>query len=495
MKPWQKQKEKTDLPLIAASLTAIGVGVGLIVGFMLGIAPVLLLALPLIAVAGFFSLRHFEYSVVILLVLRSTIDSFSEQQLTALFAIGIDFLAISVVVFRCLCKEKVHVDRMLIFFALWCASQAIWVILLPLGGLGMGSWLLSDALREWIRIFSWLMVYLLIMQFKERISPKTVVTLLFWSLLMPLVIAVLQMTVPSVLPPEFSIHGVGAVATGPVGDELRVRGSLGHPNGFATMLFFFIGLTYWKFQSSTKPRWPWLLLLCLLAFFYVTAKALFSLVMIAVFVVIVVSRRLSLATLLGGILLLATVIGLFGSTEFGQERLASISATPLLNPDIDITRAILMSNWDYNSFNWRLSQWYMLWQRWEEYPWLGYGLGLSLQTAGNGFLPHNDYIRAMIEGGLVGLGAFLSFFVAQMLHLFRLFQTTVGEQKQLCFVLFAMVPAILMGMLTENIWSHTMLYFYWWTTVAVAGWDWDERSHLSFHELQSDPMSIYPTEQ
>ncbi|NJN29040.1 MAG: O-antigen ligase family protein [Synechococcales cyanobacterium RM1_1_8] len=476
--------------MLTIALSAIGVGLGLIIGFLAGVAPIALLAVPMLVAVSFVMLRHFEYSVIMLLVLRSAIDSFSEQQLTVAFALGVDALAIAVVILRLLSRQKIHLDRMWIFFALWCAVQGIWVVLLPLGGLGMGGWMLSDGLREWVRIFSWLMAYLLVMQLKGKVPPKTVITLLFWSLLVPLLVAVLQMTVPSILPPEFSIHGVGAEAAGPVEDELRVRGSLGHPNGLATMLFFFLGLTYWKWQSATQPKWPWLLLLGILSGFYVTTKALFSLVMITVFMAIVVARRLSLGSLLGGGLIVALILTLFGSTEFGQERLASIGSTPLLNPDIDITRAILMSNWDYNSFNWRLSQWYLLWQRWEEYPWLGYGLGLSLQTAGNGFLPHNDYIRAMIEGGLIGLGTYLMFFVGQMLHLFRLFQTTTGDQRQLCFILFAMVPAILMGMLTENIWSHTMLYFYWWTAVAVAGWDWDERSQTPEIEPQLKPSII-----
>jgi hypothetical protein len=32
-------------------------------------------------------------------------------------------------------------------------------------------------------------------------------------------------------------------------------------------------------------------------------------------------------------------------------------------------------------------------------------------------------------------------------------------------------------MITENIWSHTTFFFYWWTLFGVAGWNWNERQN------------------
>lgn len=464
--------------MLVVCITFLALGLGLIIGFLAGLSPYILLSVPCVIASSFLLLRHFEYSVIALLILRSAIDSFTEQQLTALFAVSLDCLAILAVSVRLFTRQRIYIDRMWLFFAIWLAVQSLWVVLLPLGGLGMGGWLLSDALREWIRLFSWLMAYLLVMQLQEKLAPQKIINLLFLALLAPLSVALVQIIFPSILPPVLSINGV-AIASAAIETEVRIRGTIGHPNGLATLLFFFLGLAYWKSRTALKYRFSWLVVLAILAGFYVTAKSLFSLVMLAVFITVIVARRFSLVSMFVGLAFLLLVILLFGSSDFGQARLASISATPLFNPDLDINRAILMSNWDYNSFNWRLSQWYLLIQRWKEYPWLGYGLGLSLQTAGNGFLPHNDFIRAIIEGGVVGLTTYLALFIAQMLHLFRLFQKTTGEQKQLCFILFAMVPAIMMGMVTENIWSHTMLYFYWWTVVAVAGWDWNSSLHSS----------------
>jgi O-antigen ligase len=170
------------------------------------------------------------------------------------------------------------------------------------------------------------------------------------------------------------------------------------------------------------------------------------------------------------------VIFLFGSTEFGQERLGSIAETPLGNPDIDIWRAILLSKGDGNSFNWRIAQWTDLLQQWQHFPILGYGLGISAHVSANGLYAHNDYVRALVEGGIVGLVTFLLFLGAQAVHLIRLFrQAAPGTgQRELCVVLLAILLAIPVGMITENIWSHTTLFFYWWTLFSVAGWNWNE---------------------
>jgi O-antigen ligase len=177
------------------------------------------------------------------------------------------------------------------------------------------------------------------------------------------------------------------------------------------------------------------------------------------------------------VLLFGLVIVLFGSTEFGQERLGSLSKTPLGNPDIDIWRAILLSQGDNNSFNWRLSQWYLELNVWQHYPILGYGLGLSIPAAANGFLPHNDYIRALVEGGMVGLVVFLLFIFAQIMRLVWLIRNAPpgSAQRNLCLVLMAILLALPVAMITENIWSHTMLFLYWHSVLAVAGWDWNEQ--------------------
>ncbi|HEY9633638.1 MAG TPA: O-antigen ligase family protein, partial [Coleofasciculaceae cyanobacterium] len=359
----------------------------------------------------------------------------------------------------------------------WVLLQGVWVVLLPLGGLGLDGSVLLDSIREWIRLFSWVMVYLLVMQLKDRIPPKQIVHSLFWALLLPLTVAVLQMFVPSVLPPMLGPQSGTEFSGGaPSEGSSRIKGTLGHPNTFVTFTLMFMGLTYWRLNQS-KQRWPWMILLGLLAFFFVSTKSLFGLMMLGTFIVVMIAPRLNLPSLLGGILLFVVVIGLFGSTEFGKERLGSIGQTPLGNPDIDIWRAILLSAGDGNSFNWRIMQWTYLLGQWQLHPILGYGLGISTYVSTNKLYPHNDYVRALVEGGIVGLLTFLIFFIVQIVRLIRIYRdhSATREQRDLCLVMLAIILAIPVGMITENIWSHTTLFFYWWTLFGVVGWNWNER--------------------
>jgi O-Antigen ligase len=465
--------QANQAPRHAIWIGLLAVVLGTAVGLLSGANPLVLgLALGVVvAVVSFFA--RFEQVVLGLLVFRSAIDCFILLQLPAAFAIGLDALTILYVVVMLLTKQTIHTDKFLYFFVGWLLVQGLWVMLLPLGGLGFGGSYLSDSIREWIRLLSWVMVYFLILQLKNRLPPEQVITTLFWSLLIPLTVALIQMVAPSILFGELSINSGGDLNT--LADEgSRVRGTMGHANGLATHIFLFIGLTWWKLGQA-KQRLPWLILLGVLVFFFVGTKALFSLMMLAVFFFALLIPRLSILNLLGTLLIFGLVIALFGSTEFGQERLGSISQTPLLNPDIDISRAILLQQGDNNSFNWRLAQWYMLLGHWKDYPILGYGLGLSIQVAGNGFLPHNDYVRFLVEGGIVGLATSLSLFVVQGIRLTQFLSSTDKESSKhsLSLIMLAMLLAIPVGMITENIWGHTMLFFYWWTIFAVLGWDWD----------------------
>ncbi len=448
--------------------------VGFAGGVVTGIQP-LYMGLGIgVAVVLIYFFASFPQAVLMLLIVRSSIDIFSKQQIPSALAIGIDALTLIYVGLLLLQQKKVQTDTFWWFFLGWVLLQGIWVILLPLGGLGLDGSYLVDSLREWVRLFSWLMVYLLVMQLKDQVDPEAMLSQLLLGLIPPLTLAFLQMVVPSILPPLLSADGGGEIMS-MSGEESRIRGTLGHPNGFATYLLLFIGLTWWKLGGA-KQRLPWLLLLGVIAMFFVSTKALFSLMMLGVFVLVLIAPRLDLLKIIGGITFLTLVIGLFASTPFGQERLSSLSNTPLLNPDIDVSRAILLSKGDYNSFNWRLGQWTYLLEQWQQYPLLGYGLGLSVFVSTNQLLPHNDYVRALVDGGIVGLITFILFFLVQGVWLLRLIKSPLISQSQqrLCEILLAFLVAVPVGMITENIWSHTTLFFYWWTIFALAGMQWKQ---------------------
>lgn len=474
---------------LAFRVTIGGVVVGLVAGFLAGAQPLYLgLALgAVIAVVYFFA--DFERAVLGLLILRSSLDIFSAQQIPAAFAIGLEVLTLLYVAVLLLTHRNVHTDRFWWFFAGWIALQGLWVIFLPLGGLGMDGSFLPNSLREWVRLFSWLMVYLLVMQLKDTTPPQKVVSWLFWALVIPLTVAALQLFVPSLLPPL--LVGATDEIAAPVTEVSRVRGTFGMANTFATFLILFILLTWWKL-GRVRQRLPWIVLLGSLVFFLVNTKSLFTLIMMAIAVLVMIAPRLSVVNLLGGVVLFAAFIGLFASSEMGQERLGSLADTPLFNQDMDISRAVLLSNSDNNSFNWRLAQWTYLLQAWQQYPILGYGLLTCPVLTVLTNYAHNEYVRALTEEGIIGLIAFLVFLGAQIWHLLKLFhQAPEGsDRRRLCLALLAMLFAMIFGMITENIWTHTVLFMYWWTLFAVAGWDWDESRTYKNSVSSNSPFEI-----
>lgn len=461
---------------LAPAILAAGISIGLAAGFLVGVEPTLLILFFVAFTTLFYFFKNFEQTVLGLLILRSSLDIFSAQQVPAAFAIGLDVLTLLYIAIQLVSRQKVQTDGFWWFFAGWVAIQGLWVVLLPLGGLGLDGSALPDAIREWIRLFSFLMIYLLVLQLKEQISPDKVINALFLSLVAPLAAAFLQAFLPaSMLPKILS----ASVTTGEIGEASRINGTLGHPNSFATFALLFLGLTLWKLSHSRR-RLFWALLLPIIAFFVVATQSLTGLVMLLTFALAFFLPRLSFLSLLAGILLIAIIAALFLSTEAGQERLNELYSTPLLNPDIDWSRSVAMqlssSSAQANSFNWRVTQWTFLLKSWQDFPILGYGLATTGEVSIFRNAAHNDYIRALVEGGIVGLICFLVFLIAQAFRLLQLryAMPQSAARQELCLMLLAFLIAMCVAMLAGNVAGQTPLWFYWWTLVAIAGWDWTQ---------------------
>ncbi len=474
---YTEQPPTPSSPWIPWSIGLLGLISGAIVGLLSGATPLLigLLFGTVLFVTTFF--LKFETVVITLLCIRVAIDCFSTLQLPTIFALSVNALTLLYIVVQAFRKRPIQTDWFFWALLTWWLTQSTWLIFMRLGGLGFGMEFFAESLREWTRLMSWVLVYLLIMQLKGKIHPIQLIHSLFWSLIAPITVATLQIVVPTILPGDLNLNAGEALSNGPAVEGSRIRGTLGHSNGFVTYLFMFIALTQWRL-GQVKDKLPWVLVLGILAFFYVSTKALYSLMMLAVFITVLIAPRLSIAKMIGGIVFFALILSLFGSSEFGQDRLESVANTPLLNRDMDTSRAIILSKGDGNSFNWRIAQWSYVTQQADLYPVFGYGIGTSAKVSTNNLLPHNDYIRAYVEGGLVGISIYVGFLMLQVTRLVLLIRCSRHNPAQynFCLTLLAVLLALPVGMLTENIWSHTMFFFYWYALLAIAGWDWSEHS-------------------
>ncbi|MDY6896945.1 MAG: O-antigen ligase family protein [Cyanobacteriota bacterium] len=443
---------------LSLSVGLAGVVIGIAVGFGAGAVPVYTgLLLAVVAVLIFFFAR-FEQAVLTLLVLRSSLDPFSAQQVPAAFAVGLDALTILYVIVQILLRRKIYTGKFFWFFAGWVAFLGIWVVLPAVGWGLLGSTYVASGIREWVRIFSWLMVYLLVMQLKGRIHPQKAITALFFSMIVPLTVGLLQLFAPSLLPPILACNCLDS--------------TIGHPSAFGSFLFLFICLTLWKL-GHTHNRSRWMMLLGLSAFLMVMTRSLTSLLMFTVFIIALIAPKLNFLRLIGGILFILVVFYLFASTEFGHEKLNAVLETPIFNRDLDLSRTILLAAGDGNSANWRIAQWTFLIDAWKKSPLFGYGLGSSLFITIEKNYAHNDYLRFLAEGGIVGFISFIVFLGVKMLRLIKCLRTSpiLSPRRRLSFIMIAIFVAMLVGMTTDNVWTHTTLFFYWYLLFAVLGWE------------------------
>ncbi len=481
---YTEQSAKPTSPWLPWVIALLGVISGVFVGCLSGAMPLVIGALfgGSLFITTFF--LKFETVVICLLSVRVAIDCFSTLQLPTVFALGVNALTVLYLLVQAFRKHPIQTDWFFWALFTWWLIQGMWLVLMPLHGLGFGMEFFGESLREWIRLMSWVLIYILIMQLKGKIHPLDLIYSFFWSLIAPITVAVLQIVVPNILPGDLNLNAGESFSDGPSSEGSRIRGTLGHPNTFVTYLFMFIALTQWRLALA-KDKLPWVIVLAMLAFFYVSTKALYSLMMLAVLITVLIAPRLSIGKLVGGIVFFALILFLFGSSEFGQERLASVGKTPLLNPDMDVSRAIILSKGDGNSFNWRIAQWSYVTTQADLYPWFGYGIGTSMKVSTNALLPHNDYVRAYVEGGIVGFYIYIGFLMLQVGRLIQLIRNARHNLKQynFCLTLLAIFLGLPVGMLTENIWSHTMFFFYWYALLAIAGWDWSTETDVA----DSDP--------
>ncbi len=174
---------------------------GLVIGLLTAFMPVYL-ALIVGAIAVVFSFfASFEQTVLGLLILRSALDPFSARQIPSLFAIGVDVLTLLYVAVTLLTGRVVRTDKFWWFFAGWVVLQGLGVILIPLGEQDLDAGAFLNSIREWVRLFSSLMVYLLVMQLQNRLHPQKIISTLFFALILPLTAATIQMLVPASMLP------------------------------------------------------------------------------------------------------------------------------------------------------------------------------------------------------------------------------------------------------------------------------------------------------
>jgi O-antigen ligase len=189
-----------------------------------------------------------------------------------------------------------------------------------------------------------------------------------------------------------------------VDGQIRSNGTFAHPNGAAVFFAIACAASLWRYLELGRKRLDALFGLV----FAVATITTFSLTglaaLLAMLMMIGTLRPGSLRFKLGCYAAAAFVVLVFLATPLGAERLASESSTNLGSAQRGAANT---------SFAWRLYKWGTLIPEWEQAPFLGHGLGTTVTVEGNadnvtaGKVPHNEYLRYLVETGVVGLGILL----------------------------------------------------------------------------------------
>ncbi len=184
--------------------------------------------------------------------------------------------------------------------------------------------------------------------------------------------------------------------------ELRSNGTFAFPTSAA--MFFAIAATVslWRYiELGTKPLDAQLVVLfaaALIATFSIDGLLTLAAMLVALGLLQTGSWRAKL----GPCAVAAIVLLAFFATPLGSQRISSEAHTNTANVESGTSLA------------WRLHKWKLLLEQWRHSPLLGDGLGSTLTTTASspadnytGKPPHNEYIRYLVETGVLGLALLL----------------------------------------------------------------------------------------
>ena len=400
----------------------------------------------------------FGLSLPFFLVVRTALDPLSEFKLSktmdinvaAVYGVAIGLLSLLFVADRWRAGDFC-LDRVAKAFMVFLVFLLFWV---PVAYFNFGKAGLLCATREWIRAFVIFTVYLAFYQLARCVGVDRVITVLFLSLPVPLAMATRQIFL----------------------GERRIWGSLPHPNPFAFYLAFFMGLTLWKARCGNKKT-LWIIFLFVEATFlcltWSKGGLLMATLMLVFFLLFTGSWRfrvlcLSLVVFMGAFWVVSPVGRYRLKHSVPHLKTVEKKITVEKEKKITVEKEKKTSENEIpveNSSDWRLVHWKILLERWKDKPLMGYGLDTSEKFVSPWHaLPHNDYVKFLVETGIVGFLVWITFLLVVGWRFLR--GPRESCNKHLAFTLLVVFLAWQMSALFSNQWKATCFLFYFW---AVAG--------------------------
>jgi len=283
---------------------------------------------------------------------------------------------------------------------------------------------LSAALTGWICVFTAVAVFrhgTSTEMFREGLRELSIVAVavIVWNArgAITLVRAVRLVQIAGIGAALLAIYQLATHTGLNIEGEIRANGTFTHPNGAAVYFAIAVTASLWSYLDNGRRRIDAVLVVV----FAAATIATFSIGGLASLLVMLGvyglsrpgSAQVKLASCALGVLLVAA----FAATPLGAKRLENESSTSIASAQV---RGAANT-----SLAWRFYKWRTLLPLWRAAPLLGQGLGTTVAAEGTaenetaGKVPHNEYVRYLVETGLVGLASVLLALAALMRRLWR----------------------------------------------------------------------------
>lgn len=362
----------------------------------------MLLALPLVAAVGValgvLALTRFTVFVIVMLTIRASLNlaklsgsAAGNTDTNTAAARGLDATSLFAVLF-------------LLAAALWLAAQYRRTGALPGSRLRLAlvAFFLAAALSvfgspnyqasalEALRILAVVVMFVVLEQMMlDRKLMNRLLAAIFAS---------------AVFPVAYTMIGLltGTAHSEDKGGFTRISGTFGSSNDFGRYLMVMIifGAAVFPYVEPRLRRWLGLLLVCsaVLLLLTLTLTALIGTVVGLVVVGLVQSKRLLIGLVVAGLAALLLMPQLLS-------RITSATG---------VSTAPAASSSSNGSLAWRFSYWTEVIPLANHNPVTGIGLNQTQYNTDTAKQPHNDYLRAYVETGLIGLAAYLALLVAML---------------------------------------------------------------------------------
>ena len=439
-------------------VAVVALAAGLIAAFGVlaaGLSPsdvTMVLTLAVTAGLGFVAMYRFEWFVLAVLLIRPALDDLKSDSLDPLQPAAVLGLLVIAAGIARLIADRVQGIRVLAtpMGVAWVVCGVLFTLSLPT------SLNKAESLPANLGFISSVVMYLMIERTLrlDRTALKRVLFVVGAGVFIPVTTAIIQY--------------FWTASVDPISGLARLTGSFSHFNPFATYLVLILLLLLGPL-ASTSARNRLLLLGPILATFFVLLNTFARAAWISFATGALVftwrrDRRLAMLLLVGLVVAAALIPGV-------GERIANVTATEGADGGAKTD----------DSLAWRIGYWGEVAPLFFRNPFSGVGLQVVPTLTLREARPHNSFLQAAVEGGVLGLFGWV-FLVGTALVLVIKAWRVVDSPRFTTFqstVLLGSIVAstsVVIQLFTENIMTDTILQWYLNVGLAtMAVWVWADR--------------------